>query len=77
MTLLTTDETLRLLLDGPPAINLDAVATEGASIRAEDFDLPVKSAEGEQRCSKMFGDANSPRVTLRAVRGSIVIRKAK
>lgn len=77
MTLLTTDETLRLLLDGPPGINLDAVATEGASIRAEDFDLPVKSAEGEQRCSKMFGDASSPRVTLRAVRGSIVIRKAK
>lgn len=78
MTLLTSDETLRLLLDGPPAISLDAVATEGGSIRAEEFDLPIKSVEGEQRCSKVFGDANSaPRVTLRAVRGSIVIRKAK
>jgi acetolactate synthase regulatory subunit len=78
MTLLTTDETLRLMLDGPPAISMDAVATEGGSIRAEDFDLPIKSVEGEQRCSKVFGDGGSPpRVTLRAVRGSIVIRKAK
>jgi hypothetical protein len=78
MTLLTSDETLRLMLDGPPAINLDAVATDGGSIRAEDFDLPIKSVEGEQRCSKLFGNASSaPRVTLRAVRGSIVIRKAK
>ena len=78
MTLLTSDETLRLMLDGPPAISLDAVATDGGSIRAEDFDLPIKSVEGEQRCSKVFGNASSaPRVTLRAVRGSIVIRKAK
>ena len=78
MTLLTTDETLRLLLTGPPAISLDAVATEGGSIRAEEFDLPVKSSDGEQRCSKVFGDSNAaPRVTLRAVRGSIVIRKTK
>jgi hypothetical protein len=78
MTLLTSDETLRLMLDGPPAISLDAVATEGGSIRAEDFDLPIKSVEGEQRCNKVFGNSSSaPRVTLRAVRGSIVIRKAK
>ena len=77
LTLLTTDETLRLLLDDSPGINLDAVATDGGAIRAEDFDLPIKSSEGEQRCSKMFGDASSPRVTLRVARGGIVIRKTK
>ncbi len=78
LTLLTTDETLRLLLDGPPSINLDAAATDGGSIHAEDFDLQVKSSEGEQRCSKVFGDASTAaRVTLRILRGTIVIRKMK
>jgi hypothetical protein len=78
LTLLTTDETLRLLLDGPPALSLDAVATDGGSIRGEDLDLPIKNSDGEVRCTKVFGDASSaPRATLRAVRGGIVIRKTK
>ncbi len=77
-TLLTTDEALRLILDGPPGVNVDAIATDDGAIHGEDFALAVtKSSDNEQRVSKSFGGAAAPRVTLRTARGSIVIRKAK
>ncbi len=77
VTLLTTDESLRLTLAGRPAVNIDAAASEGGGIHVEDFDAPVKSSEGEQRCSLALGGPTSPRVTLRIARGGIVIRQAK
>ena len=77
LTLLTTDETLRLTLEGPPAITLDAAASDG-TIRGEGIDLEVKASDGEQRCAAIFGNSKTPaRVTLRTTRGSIVIRGLK
>jgi hypothetical protein len=77
VTLLTTDETIHLTLAGAPQIALDAAASEGGSIRAEDLDLEVKPVEGEQRLAHDFGASPAVRVTLRSARGNIVIRKAK
>ena len=76
-TLLTTDEPIRLTLAGTPQIALDAAASDGGVIHAEDFDLEVKSAEGEQHVAHNFGASPTARVTLRSARGDIVIRKAK
>jgi len=76
-TLLTTDETIRLTLAGTPQIALDAAASEGGVIHAEDLGLDVKSEEGEQRVTHNFGASPTARVTLRSARGNIVIRKAK
>ena len=75
LSLLTTEDTLRLLLDGPPALALEAIASEG-QIQAADFQLQSESGDRETRLSHVFG-AGGPRVTLRNSRGDIVIRKAK
>lgn len=77
VTLLSTDETMRLTLEGPPAITLDAVASEGGKIQLEDLEIPITSADGEYRCSRAFGGASAPKVMLRSARGNVVIRKAK
>ena len=77
LTLLTTDETLRLLLDGPPAVAIDAVASEGGKITADDFSVTPKHDDQEQRLSQTFGAASAPRVTLRTLRGDIVLGKVK
>jgi hypothetical protein len=75
MSLLTSEDTLRLLLDGPPAMIVDAIASEG-QIQAADFQLVSEAGDREAKLSHTFG-ANGPRVTLRNSRGDIVIRKAK
>ena len=79
LTLLTSDETLRLMLDGPPAISLDAVATEGGSIRAEDFDLPHQ--ERRRRAALQHSVRRRQLAAARDVAqpfaADIVIRKAK
>jgi hypothetical protein len=76
-TLLTTEEPIRLTLAGAPQIALDAAASDGGVIHADDFDLEVKSAEGEQHLTHNFGASPTARVTLRSAHGDIVIRKAK
>jgi len=77
LTLLTTEEVIRLLLDGPPPITIDAVATEGGSIKADDFNLTPKREDQDQRLTQAFGGASAPRATLRTLRGEIVIGKVK
>lgn len=77
LTVLSSDETMRVTLDGPPAVTLDAVASDGGKIQLEDLDLQVTTADGESRCSHAFGPASAPRVTLRSARANVVIRKAK
>jgi hypothetical protein len=75
MSLLTNDDTLRLLLDGSPALTVDAIASEG-EIQAGDFQLHGEPGDREVKLWHTFG-ANGPRVTLRNSHGDIVIRKAK
>jgi hypothetical protein len=76
MTLLTTAETLRLLLDGPPEVTLDAIVTDG-KIQAGDFNLTPEGSEQEFRLTHSFGSDRAPRVSLRNQNGDIVIRRRK
>ncbi len=75
LTVLTSDDTLRLLLDGPPAVSLDAAANLGR-IQATDFGLQPEWADQEARLAHAFG-RGGPRVALRNVRGDIVIRNPR
>jgi hypothetical protein len=73
LTLLTTDEILRVLLDGPPHVTIDAVSNLGR-VQASDFDLTPESVEQESRLAHTFGAPGAPRVSLRNLRGDIVIK---
>jgi hypothetical protein len=76
LTLLTTDDTLRVLLDGPPPVTIDAVSNLGR-IQADDFGLKEEVVDQERRISHAFGGATGARVSLRNLRGDIVIRNAR
>jgi hypothetical protein len=76
LTLVTTDEELRLLLDGPPAIAVDAVAPDG-SISTPGLDLKPETVDKDVRLAHVFGEAPKIRASLRNLRGEIVIRMAK
>jgi hypothetical protein len=73
--IITSGEPLKLSLAGPPAISLDALATDGA-IRVTDLPLqPVKDDRG-MRLSAPVG-AGGPRVVLRNAGADIVITLRK
>ncbi len=76
LTVVTTDEELRLQLEGTPAIRLDAVAPSG-EITTPEFDLKTETVDGEVRLTHAFGENASARVSLRNLRGEIVISKTK
>jgi hypothetical protein len=73
LTLLTTDDTLRLLIDGRPNISVDAATTLG-QIQAADFDLQAETVDQDARLAHNFGSTGGARVSLRNVRGNIVIK---
>lgn len=75
LTLLTTDDTLRLLLDPSVHASIDAVSEVG-QIQANDFSWQSESVDRETRLSRTIG-SGGPRLSLRNVRGEIVIRKSK
>jgi hypothetical protein len=76
LRLLTTDDTLRLLLEGPPAITIDAVASQG-HIDAAAFGLQAEQVDQESRLAHAFGANGAPRVSLRNTRGEIVIKNSR
>jgi len=73
LTLLTTDDTLRLLLDGPPNVSIDAVATMG-QIQAGDFGVKPETIDQDARLTYTFGSGAGARVSLRNIRGNIVVK---
>jgi len=75
LTLLTTDDTLRLLLDPAVKATIDAVAEIG-QIQAQDFSWQSETVDHDSHLSHAVG-AGGPRVSLRNLRGEIVIRKSK
>lgn len=75
LTVLTSDEQLRLVLDGTPAIDLDAIANN-AEIQAADLGLQPEASERAARLTHAFG-ARGARVVLRNTRGNIVLTRAK
>jgi hypothetical protein len=78
LTLVTTDESLRLLVGGSASAAVDAVVTDRGEIQAKEFNLTAENSTDERRLSHAFGGgAHAPRVVLRNQRGDIVIRKAK
>jgi hypothetical protein len=76
MTLLTTDEPLRVFLDPRVGLAVDAIATDG-KIQATELGLTPETHEGEMRLAHVFGGGKAPRVALRNARGDIVIRLRK
>jgi len=76
LTLLTSDEPLRLTLDGPPAIVIDAMASDGGTILATDFSLTATPDGTGARLAHTFASATT-RVVMRNPRGEIVIMKRK
>jgi hypothetical protein len=77
MTIITSDEPLRLLLTGEPAIVVDAITTGGGSIDAEDVGLTATTVQDQTELTHAFGDPAGVRVSLRNRRDEIVIRKTK
>jgi hypothetical protein len=74
LTLITTDSTARLRMDGTPRLTLDAAAIDG-KIQAAEFALtPTSDARGE-KLAHTFGAAGGPKVTMRTTGGDVVVRK--
>jgi hypothetical protein len=76
VTIITSDEALRLTLSGPPSFSLDAVATDGGAIRAADFGLTATQQDRESRLAAPIGNGG-PRLVLRNRRADIVISLRK
>jgi hypothetical protein len=75
MTILTSDQPLRLILDGLPAVEVDAIANN-AAIEAADFGLQAEQTDRAARLTHAFG-GKAARVTLRNSRGEIVLARVK
>lgn len=74
-TIITTDETLRLTLAGPPSVSIDALVNDSGVVRAPELGLdPAKP--GETRLSAPVG-GGGPRIVLRNTRADIVIAVRK
>jgi hypothetical protein len=75
VTALTSDDTLRLLLDPALHASIDAIS-EAGQIQAADFSWESEAIDRDHRLSRDLG-GGGPRLSLRNVRGEIVIRKSK
>lgn len=78
-TIITTDETLRLTLVGPPSVTIDALVNESGAVRATDIGQTPTPTPGEPQPSKFSGPvgAGGPRLVLRNTRSDIVIAVRK
>ena len=74
-TIITTDETLRLTLVGPPSVTIDALVNENGAVRAPDLGQAATKT-GEPKFSGAVG-AGGPRLVLRNTRSDIVIAVRK
>ena len=78
LTLVTSNDSLRLRFRGePPPVALDAAASEGGSIRADDPRLAPTHDDGSARLTFSYGGASAPRVVMRNTSGEIVIGVTK
>lgn len=71
-TILTTAETLKLVLVGPPGLALDAVATDRGTITVTELAAQPTQQDRETRLTTAVG-GGGPRVILRNAAGDIVI----
>jgi hypothetical protein len=77
MTVITTNDTIRIVLAETASAAVDAIASDGGEVQATEFDLVAETADRESRLAHTFGAEPAPRVTLRNVRGDIVIRRRR
>jgi hypothetical protein len=76
LTILTTEEQLRLQLSGNPSIAIDAIATDGGTISAEALGVVPETVNEETRVRHPVNSGSVP-VALRNRRGTIVIGEMK
>ena len=76
ITVITSEEPVRLALPGDAALVIDALATDGGVVKVTDFDWKVSSKERESRLSATVG-RGGVRAVLRNVSGDIVISRRK
>ena len=76
ITIVTTDEMLRLTLAPEPSLVLDAATVVGGGIRAGDFQLEATKDQRDSKLRATLGKGGA-RVLLRNTRGDIVIGQRK
>lgn len=74
VTILTTDQTARVIIKGTAAFELDAMSTDGR-IQAADVNLTPETDGNDMKLVHTFGKEGGTRVTIRNTRGEIVVRK--
>lgn len=77
LSVITTDDTLRLILAEGVAVVLEAAATAGGDVQATEFELTPEQDGDTSRLAHSFGTNASVRVVLRNSRGDIVIRRSR
>jgi hypothetical protein len=77
LSVVTTEDTLRLVLADGVAIVLEAAATAGGDVQATEFNLTPEADGGTSRLAHTFGTNATTRVVLRNSRGDIVIRRSR
>jgi len=76
ITVITSEEPLRVTLPGDAALVIDAVATDGATVKVLDFDWTPSTNDRESKLSATLGHGGA-RAVLRNVSGDIVISRRK
>ncbi|HWB16152.1 MAG TPA: hypothetical protein VG538_07070 [Vicinamibacterales bacterium] len=77
VTAFAADAPLRLVVDGAPAVAIDARATDGGAITATGVDAPVRTDGGTASLVYAFTDGATTRVALRNRHAPIVIDQRK
>ncbi len=74
VTVITTDQTARVIVKDTASFDLDASTTDG-KIQATDVNLTAETVGNNMKLVHTFGTAGGARVTIRNTRGEIVVRK--
>jgi len=77
ITVITSDEPIRLQLDGPPSVVVDAIIAGRGDLVADDFGLTPISGQDQTSLTHAFDADATTRIALRNRRDDIVIRKRK
>jgi hypothetical protein len=74
VTILTTDQTARVIIKETASVELDAMSTSG-KIQATDVNLTPETVGENTKLVHTFGTGRGARVTIRNTRGEIVVRR--
>jgi hypothetical protein len=77
ITAFAADAPLHVVVDGAPAVTIDARATDGGAITATGIDAAIGGDDGAATLTHAFADAATSRVALRNRHAPIVIDQRK